>query len=373
MKTGDRWLYALAVAVVCAQVLFIFLVRSGVNGLGTAKLDDLITLQAGKPYVCRVLVPQIIRIISYCLGPIRASIETNSWRIPVVGTLLTRFHTEPGWATESLVAFAVMDGFLVGFTLAFRSLLLVMWGGSSRAEVISLAAPTFLLPFFRHGFVYDFATLCLFTCCLVLMAKAEWRLYLLVFILACLNKETSLLLAVVFAYQFFGMLPRKKFMWLLVLQFLIAVSIRVGLETYLSADSSSFRYYLADHFVDWKVEIPGLTIFSLLVVILLSRDVPTFLRSELVILPLIYVAYFFSSTPGEYRAMYEAFPLGVATLVSLFLGKMDGRKRCRSLASRCRFTGPTSTEDGHLTRSYQCGAGQQPPGQPGASGDEKLI
>jgi hypothetical protein len=94
---------------------------------------------------------------------------------------------------------------LVGFAAAMRALCGSLYDASDRtaamAALMALAiVPVFFGPFSRQ--IYDFTTLWSFALGLLLMAQRRWPAYFVLFAVATVNKETSVLLMLVFAAHF---------------------------------------------------------------------------------------------------------------------------------------------------------------------------
>src|SRR4030067_2989914 len=73
------------------------------------------------------------------------------------------------------------------------------------SDFLPILAVIFLPAFFKYyTYLYDFPILFLFTLSLLLLIREKPIPFLLVFILATLNKETSILLAILFVMRFKG-------------------------------------------------------------------------------------------------------------------------------------------------------------------------
>src|SRR5260370_16279924 len=64
------------------------------------------------------------------------------------------------------------------------------------------------------------------------MIRRKWRLYLFIFVLACLNKETTILLTCIYAIHFFKdqKLKLSTYMILLLIQITIFISIKTFID-----------------------------------------------------------------------------------------------------------------------------------------------
>jgi hypothetical protein len=157
---------------------------------------------AWRPYVTRALVPLIAR----------------------AGSALTPMSAF-GW----VVAVMIASRFL--FQSAIRKLFRQTYHVDETPTLVAALAglaclPVFFGPFSRQ--IYDFTTLWTFTLGLALMAGRQWTGYLALFAIATVNKETSILLTLVFAVHFIlrRRLPLDRALALLAAQVAIFLLIR---------------------------------------------------------------------------------------------------------------------------------------------------
>ena len=176
-------------------------------GFGSAKPEfggesffgDMVYGRAPKPFVTRVLVPWMIRAAGTVTPrTLRAKIEQSVRR-----SLTT--DGKPEWLYEYPFEFTMAKNIILLFAIGFAFALwwlarLTLDVPAAAADVIPVVV-LFALPGF-YGFashLYDFPTLCLFTLGLALIAARRPWLYAVVFVAAVLNKETALLLTLVWA------------------------------------------------------------------------------------------------------------------------------------------------------------------------------
>jgi len=263
---------------------------------------------AHRPFVYRVLAPALIRLLA------------------AITPLSLRF-----------LAAAIMYLSLVGFVFAFRYLLSALWRPSLFTDLLSIGAILALTPFIlsagRH--LYDFSTLGLFTLGFALMARARWTGYLLIFLLACLNKETALLLGLVFALHFYRKITAVAYRNLLLLQAALYAATRLTLAwVFRNNPGELVEYHLPQQF-EAVAAHPGLTAAWLCLGVWVAglvlyrwKDKPVFLRNALLAaLPPLAVLFLFFGAPFEFRVFYEVYPvifLLAAHTVGLLLGlKLD--------------------------------------------------
>jgi hypothetical protein len=112
---------------------------------------------------------------------------------------------ERNYPVETLIALTLMFGCLLGFlwvTLALYDACYFQGSPNFRAAVPAIAAAG-VVPWLSYtSHPYDFVSLLLFASILLLIQRSAWKAYLIVFTLACINKETAILNTLVFATYF---------------------------------------------------------------------------------------------------------------------------------------------------------------------------
>ncbi len=189
------WIPALALSL--AVTAWIVFVGEGIDAYYRSRLVDMVHGTAYRPYVYRVLVPGLAHVGTILMPASLASALTSAfeaWRGRPA-------DWPPAHAADYLLVIAIMAASLIGFGAAMRSFSQTVF--SARPIVHALIALTAIAglpltfgPFSRQ--IYDFTTLCLFTWCLVFMAQRRWIAFAIAFVLACLNKESSILLVLVY-------------------------------------------------------------------------------------------------------------------------------------------------------------------------------
>jgi hypothetical protein len=174
-----------------------------------------------------------------------------------------------------------------------------------------------LTQFFRYySYLYDFPNLSLFTLGLGLLVRRRWRVFLPVYLLACLNKETTILLTLVFIIHFW---PRRgmsgtRFAGLLFAQLGIFALVRLALFlAFLDNPGALVAWHVPHHNLDVLKAYPLATVFGWCGLALLLfykwSAKPPFLRHALwIVVPLVVLAFFFGYL-DELRDYYEAYPI----------------------------------------------------------------
>lgn len=336
-RSAHRVLWVLAFMLAAAWPLAVGIIRPGITGYPPAMLPDMIHGRAHQPFVKRHLVPIVVRA-GLAITP-RA--VQDHWREMFRRSALTR---RLGWpaqdAPEFVLTVLVMYLSLLGFLIILprlMQLLLVIPSNASRVVVLALAL---VLPITYAGklYLYDFTQLLLFTAGLLCIVRARWVWYYPIFVLACLNKETSVLLIACFAVrQGREILSRANLLHLLA-QLTLALSVCAALAWMFHANTGAP--------VEWHLQRnlagPGrlgqmrLVVLAacILVAIWSIRAAPLFVSGGFVLtlLPLL-IATLFLGYIDELRDYYEALPLGFC-LGLLTLGRPWGIRAQAPTAQR---------------------------------------
>ncbi len=329
-----RWDHLLWSLLFSAIALFFFVYFSNVNDNPRAKLPAMVYGTAHRPFVYRVLVPGIIRTATMLIPEqARDWLNHEAETAPLAREALSAFHTETAYAVESFLALVLLYLPLVAFVYAFRYLLTGVLSAPARTvDLLPPLAVLALIPCFFYGYIYDFATLFLSTLGLALLARARWRAFLVVFLLACLNKETAILLTLVYVVHYWrdGRLPRPLYWGLAAAQVALYGAIRLLLAWAFAGNPGTLvEFNLVKHLLAY-VRVPLVAVLSALVlagILFLMfhrwREKPRFLLHSTVILVPLFALYLLFGWAYEFRTFYEVYPAIVllcAQTVGAFFG-----------------------------------------------------
>jgi hypothetical protein len=313
-------------------VLVIFLIKPGINHYPPSLFDKTIDGTAHKPYVLRALVPVTIRVVAMVVPEsIHSSLTEAAKASPLREVLTTLDKIPPELCTEFLIAFLFMLGALLAFLLVLRDLFETLFESPREfAWKVPLMALLLLPPFFRYtSFVYDFPAVFFFTFGLSLMFRRQWTAYLVVFLLSCLNKETTILLTMVFWLNFRGgEIPDRQFRGLLLSQIGAFILTKAALGyVYRGNEGGTLEFHLIDHNIDLLQPYdPSVGIAYLVLFLLLTyrwSEKPLFLRRALWIAAPLFGLTVFLGYFDELRDYYELFPI-MLLLVAHSFGNMIG-------------------------------------------------
>lgn len=314
-------------------VLMIFVKSPGINGYERAMFPEMIYGTAWKPFVYRTLLPSAVRGIVLLIpnrlqDNISAAADQNEFAVRV----LSKLNWESEFLTEYIIAFILMFlslwGFAFIFKKFFKSLLYMQEHHINLITIIVLLALPVMFKY--YSYIYDFPSLLLFTAGMYLMVKQDWKKFLLIFFVACINKETTILLTLIFAIHFYKseILQKKKFNQLIIIQLLIFFAVKTALFFAFKSNSGAFIEF---HFFDHNIHILNgynlteffLFIFTALMIFYKWEEKPKYLKDAIwIAVPLIILTIFLGFA-DELRDYYEAFPVAailIAHSLALFLG-----------------------------------------------------
>lgn len=315
-----QFTYWLFMALLSLVVLGMFFKYSQV-GLGAEErfgLGPMVYGTAHKPFVYRVLVPGIVRFITPLVPD---SLTQAALDNPVWGQWITQLG-DNSYTTETFITIIIMYGSVLGFTWAFGQLMAVLEYSRATTAIMTIGLLLLMPQYYGFGNIYDLPCLFLFTLALWLMAKMQWIWYLLAFTLASLNKETSILLTLIFIVHYWKRLDRETYLFLAMVQFGIYGLIKAVLTlVFLNNPGSVVEYHLLDHLDIFRMA-PFILVLSSLSVGIVAwlgyknwKHKPAFIKSALVMIPPMIGLYVLFGYPFEIRVFLEALP--VITLLTV--------------------------------------------------------
>jgi hypothetical protein len=374
---------------VALTVTFLFMLRLGIEDT-RLDLGSLIDGTARRPYASRVLMPALVEAAvalsgrAPSTGP--ASLTTKGalpWEAAAMAAggrgaashpltrlgsrLLHEMHAPPEayhYAYEYAVFFALSFLCILGFGFLLRALTRLCYPNNpgvltDLGPVIGLAIIP--LVFFRYSnLVHDPTTLFVFTLCLYLIVKRSRVWYLVVFPFAVLNKETAILLPIIFLLRESRFSPRRQLAGLMVVQLGVYGGVRLLLTHALKGQPGSL---VEMHLRDNLALMRGLGVYAktlgavgpLAVPVFYGwRRKPVFLRRGLIAtaFPLASAAFFFGMF-AELRGYYEAYPfvflLAVPAVAEVFGVSVGPSGSGRDVAGKPAGTGGPAADGAGAT------------------------
>ncbi len=307
--------YGAAVFAAVTLVWLMFLQHPGINGFPRAMYGDMIYGHAQRPFVTRALLP-ITTCLVMTLIPqgLKNAVIHHAEGPTRLHALFHNLKWEPGYAPEYFIGIALMYAAFWGFYFSLRGLARQTYGTvGGFANFASLLGVVAVPTMFKYySYIYDPPALFLFTLGLLVLARAQWKLFLVVFALGCINKETTILLALVFALHYRDRMDRSLFLRLLFAQVLVFLAAR-GVFHYSYRNNPGLS--LEWHFFDNLRLLKPYTLATLLAWVGLGALVahrwaekPRFLRDAFWVLPPLVVLTFLFGLYDELRDYYEAYP-----------------------------------------------------------------
>jgi hypothetical protein len=215
---------------------------------------------------------------------------------------------------------AILMAFLAGYAIVGQRLWMRLFPGSRYPELVPIGLLTLLTPFIAEntGHIYDFSVLFFMASLLYMIATRRHALYLLVFAIAMLNKETTILASVAYAACFAGRLPAKIFLAMMSAQALAFLLIYSGLGMYYADNpGSGMENWLREQF-NWLFSSEFSAFLAYLGGILLVAyrwpAKPSMIRRSAWMFAPHLLLFVRGAYPGEFRNLYESVPL-----LSLFI------------------------------------------------------
>jgi hypothetical protein len=310
-------------------VLFVFIVRPGINGYDRAMFPDMVYGKAYKPFVYRTLLPIMVRAIAK-ITPEAVQEEFNTSLQNKRMVKILKWEKE--YLYEYSIALILMFCCFLGFAFMLRYLIKQFYEFPSFVADFAPVGGLLILPIFfkYYSYLYDPLTLLLFTLALIAIAKRNFTLFYIVFLLTTLNKETSILLTGIFFIREFKVMRNPSWVKHILLQIAGWIAIKSWITAAFKNNPGSFVEF---HLLDCNLGLISnpqellyfimvITVFAILIRYRWSEK-PTLLKNGLFItlIPLSFSALFFGCI-NELRMYYEAFPfiflLSLPTVVDVF-------------------------------------------------------
>jgi len=176
-----------------------------------------------------------------------------------------------------------------------------------------------MLLFFEECKVYDLSTAMFFAVSLGLLARGKFGQYYVLFPLACLNRETTFLLAILFTVYYFSRLERRDWVVGIAYQGFVFIGIRLWLmDTFAENAGVPFLFRLQENAADhvkypWQSLLFFVAVLAVLWMCMRSwHTKPIFLRTAFAIFaPALMVLYLLFGWAFEVRVFAEMYPLAV--------------------------------------------------------------
>lgn len=286
---------------------------------------------AWKPFVYRTLLPTTVRVIS---APVPMSIRTSLSEMvdetESLKKLFEKLKWEKEFFVEYFVAMFLMFLSLWGFAIAVRYFFALFYDTSTLlANLVSILALLGLPTMFMYtSFLYDFPSLLLYTLGLIFLYKQDWKKFLILYLVACINKETTILLTIIYFIYYRHKFRADNFYKLLFFQLTIFAVIKVLLFVLFKSNLGTFvEFHLVNHNLGLLSGYNLSVAFAVLGLIMLIyykwQEKPLFIRTTLwVLVPLVILTLFFGYL-DELRDYYEVYPTVIILISHSIASVMD--------------------------------------------------
>jgi hypothetical protein len=329
----NKIVYRNLIAVISLYVLIAFVKLPPINGDEQSMFSEMVYGTAWKPFVYRTLLPTTVRLVSGVIpeevhNSLAEKVQSSHFSVLV----LEKLKWESEFITEYLIAMVLMYYSLLGFVYVFRKLFdeiysSPLWFKNIISFILLLAIPAMFQPNYSN-YVYDFPALFLFTFGLLLLWQRKWNNFLVLFLISCFNKETTILLTLIFAIHFYKRdeISRRFYYKFITFQLIIFAAVKILLFILFKSNPGGFVEF---HLIDRNYLLfngYSLTTFVVLLIIFIMifsrwNEKPKFLKDSLwIAVPLLILTLFFGFF-DELRDYYEVFPV-IFLLISLNLARI---------------------------------------------------
>jgi len=320
--------------------------------------------QGHRPFQYRVLMPLVIRAIEAAI-PIK--VKDTVTRIAAPKILANMENREVAIEKAEVISNHIFRSVLyIGLNILMMFLFLISLRLlASTLDIfpslwidIAPLGMVLVMPIFYDCAVYmfDFPHLVLFTLGMYLLYKQNWALYLIVLGVSILNKETGILMVVIFAIVYISRMDRARFIKLLGIQIAIFLVIKISLYTifrdlpggfvewrlgdnieHLAKLSNYFRFTPTGRSmllpINLNIPLPrGINLPMFVAIVLVVwyrwREKPLFLRKALGYLVVVVPLALTMGLVFELRAYFDVLPiiylLGAAGIYK-FIARFDGK------------------------------------------------
>ena len=318
------------------SVTFVFCIavtKPGIQHYHKSNVVNMVNGTAFRPFVYRTLVPYIANKINASIPQktrqiIAQTTENNS----TLKLIFSDRKWKVGYASEYYIVLILMYISLWGFAFSLTYLFKGVFKTHERFRDTVCLLTILGLPclYTYNTYIYDFTTLFLFTLGLATVIRQKWTTYLWIFVLACINKETTILLTCIYAIHFFRhpKLDLSTYLFILGIQIVNFTSIKIVIDWLFLHNPGSIAEFWLER--NAKLLLHPYSIANYLqwfvlgfLVIYKWSEKPLFLKQGLLILiPLLGTTLFWGWI-NELRDYYEAYPI-VILLIAYSMARILG-------------------------------------------------
>lgn len=306
----------------CALVFDVAFELGTLDSNARATLASLADGTAHRPFQFRVLVPAVAR----ALAALIPEAAVSALPAPLHG-----YVERLGGDALALGGVLVMAGSLLGFVFVLEAFSLrVLSTSRERAALFTVGVTLGLVPFLFWAYVYDFTTLLVFTAAGWLLSERRWRAFGVVCLLACLTRETAVLLVLPAVLVADGPRARPRVAALVLVTYLgIQLAIRLAFR---DAPGTPMEDHLAGNLAEIRAN-PGVVACLLLfaggLAWRIRRAWPLVdgaVRGQVLGGPVLLMAALLGGMWAEARVLLEAYPATALALAASCMFREGERK-----------------------------------------------
>jgi len=314
-----KYFFLFILLLTCLYVFLVFLKTPGINSYDRSKFSDMIYGKAWKPFVYRVFVPVSVKLITSVISEsVQSKLTDFGKENPSAERVLSELNWEAEYLTEYLAACVIMFATLFAFAIFLKKFFKLNFSAPEWFVNLLIIGMLLALPVFyiNDNYIYDYPSLLFFTAGLFFLQRQNWKLFLIFFFFGLWNKETTILLTLIFLihYRKHFITEKKKYLTLLSLQLIIFIFIKLILSIAFKNNPGTFVEF---HLLDYnKILLNGyniITFTTILFLILLIgykwNEKPQFPKDSLWIAIPLFLLTLFLGFFNELRDYYEVYPV----------------------------------------------------------------
>jgi hypothetical protein len=312
----EQLIYACIACLIAAAIYIVYLPVGRMGSADSSSFQRILDGTAPRPYVFRVLIPSLAKIGTKFTPNWVAHSLQNVPKDTMPGRVIHGLSKGTHYR-EALHALFLGFLSLAGFILAEKKLLHILGYPVEQQYVLPFFLAVLVPMLSVHfAYVYDLPQMFLFAVSSILLYQRRWGLYFILLAIATLNKETSLLLILIYAAYYFRQLPLRKYIVLLASQLALFGGIQ-GTIRYIYRDNPgntmywTFPYHM-DQYAAYPVTFSITAIIFGMFIYLIFKDwtnKPAFLRYASIAFFITLILFFVGGMPMEFRIFLDILPI----------------------------------------------------------------
>lgn len=311
--------------------------------IGGHSTKEMVHGTATKPFVTRLLVPMTVAAIDGLLtDSMRAFIASSAASVQSFYAGIAHINIKANSVNNEILHLRAITAVVVALFLAGYGVVLYHLGRhffpmSAFAAHASTLMGYALIPTgqWRAAFMYDAATLCLSASCFYALLVGRWPLFFIMFLLACLNKETAIYSLLLYVLCCHDRLEKRRFFTILFFQLLIYAVIAMYKYAVFYENPGGLAVNLFFQFFKSWTEITSLEQILIMITglcLLCYRwsEKPEMLRRSSAVLVIATGVWIVFGMKYELRGLYEIFPI-VTLLLTHTVLNVTGVEKARLL------------------------------------------